>query len=326
VKHADPDVRVMLLAARLLPLRSVTVRRQVRIPKIHKNPEPPPWGEYWEPIRRNRAHSRRLMKLGANKRRALITVVHNEPVFLPIWLSYYSRFFAPDDLYVIDNETTDGSTDIGGFVRIPGKYDPVASGNVKAVEKLQHELLEGEYDVVLVTDVDEIVTPTPEWGTLGEYMDEFTESFVTCIGYELLHMIDREEPYDPSRPILDQRGYWFANGAYNKSALATEPMSWVPGFHHRTDERVNYDPDLRLIHLHRMDYEICRARHLSRMDGTSTELDREDGPSVSNWPGEEGDFGRWFYGQRWFYEDSEFEDDDVQIAVERIPESFRGLF
>jgi hypothetical protein len=267
------------------------------------------------------------MKLGAKKRRAVITVVHNEPVFLPIWLSYYSRFFEPDDLYVIDNETTDGSTDIGGFVRIPGRYDPIASGNLKAIEKLQHELLEGEYDVVLVTDVDEIVTPTPEWGTLGEYIDEFAEPFVTCIGYELLHMIDREEPYDPSRPILDQRGYWFANGAYNKSALATEPMSWVPGFHHRTDERINYDPDLRLIHLHRMDYEICRARHLSRMDGGSTELDRESGRIVSNWPSEERDFERWFYEERWFHEDSEgFDGDAVHIAVERIPESFRGLF
>ena len=296
------------------------MRRQVRIPEIQENPKPPPWGEYWEPIRRNRAHTRRLRKLGASKRRALITVVHNEPVFLPIWLGYYSRFFAPDDLYVIDNETTDGSTDIGGFVRIPGQYDPVASGNVNAVEKLQHQLLEGEYDVVLVTDVDEIVTPTPEWGTLGEYMDEFAEWFVTCIGYELLHMIDREEPYDPSRPILDQRGYWFANGAYNKSALATEPMSWVPGFHHRTDERLNYDPDLRLIHLHRMDYEICRARHLSRMDDAWSELDREEVLSVSKWPAAGGDF------ERWFYEDSGFEDDGVHIAVERIPESFRGLF
>ena len=212
----------------------------------------------------------------------------------------------------------------GGFERIPGQYDPVASWEVKAVEKLQHELLEVEYDVVLVSDVDEIVTPTPEWGTLGEHMDEFAEWFVTCIGYELLHMIDREEPYDPSRPILDQRGYWFANGAYNKPALATEPMSWVPGFDHRTDERLNYDPDRRLIHLHRMDYEICRARHLSRMDGASTELDREEGFIARNWPAEAGDFKRWFYEERWFYEDSGFEGDAVHIAVERIPA--RGLF
>ena len=75
--------------------------------------------------------------------------------------------------------------------------------------------------MVLVTDVDEIVTPTPEWGTLGDYIDEFAEWFVNCIGYEVLHMADREGPYDPGRPILDQRGYWFANGAYDKPALAS---------------------------------------------------------------------------------------------------------
>ena len=32
---------------------------------------------------------------------------------------YYSRFFAPEDIYVLDNDTSDGSTDRDGFVRIP---------------------------------------------------------------------------------------------------------------------------------------------------------------------------------------------------------------
>lgn len=55
----------------------------------------------------------------ANKSRAAITIVHNEPVFLPIWLRYYARFFGAEDLYVLDNDTTGGSTDGDGFVRIP---------------------------------------------------------------------------------------------------------------------------------------------------------------------------------------------------------------
>jgi hypothetical protein len=289
-----------------------------RVPEVHRQTEPP-LGQFWEPIKADRAHRRRLARLGAEKRRAAITIVHNEPVFLPIWLSYYSRFFGPDDLYVIDNDTTDGSTDIGGFVRIPGQYDPAASGNVQAVEKLQHELLEGEYDAVVVTDVDEIVTPTPELGTLGDYIDGLDEWWVDCIGYEILHMVDREKPLELGQPILNQRSYWYANGGFNKPAIATGPMSWVPGFHHRTDGQLNYDPDLRLIHLHRMDYEICRTRHLSRMDRAGSEPDREEGLGVSYWPTEEGDF------ERWFYEDSGFEEDGVHIAVERIPEDFRGI-
>jgi hypothetical protein len=30
---------------------------------------------------------------GSRKRRAALTMVRNEPVFFPIWLRYYSRFF-----------------------------------------------------------------------------------------------------------------------------------------------------------------------------------------------------------------------------------------
>ena len=316
------SVRMLYAAGRgpLAPLAPTirTVRRQVKIPKVEESPKPPPWGEYWEPIRANRAQYRRLRKLGASKRRALITIVHNEPVFLPIWLDYYSRFFRPEDIYVLDNDTTDGSTDRDGFVRIPVHHESVDhTWMVETVQDLQHELID-RYDVVLVTDVDEIVTPTPEWGTLGEYMDEFAEWFVTCIGYELLHMIDREEPYDPSRPILNQRGYWFANGAYNKPALATEPMSWVPGFHHRTDGQLNYDPDLRLIHLHRMDFDLCRDRHGVRKARAWNEKDVGEGWASYNRTVDEGEF------ESWFYEDSGFE--EMDIAVERIPESFRGLF
>jgi hypothetical protein len=241
-------------------------------------------------------------------------------VFLPIWLAYYGRFFAPEDLYVLDNDTTDGSTDGEGFVRIPVHHDSVDhTWMVETVQGLQHELLD-RYDVVLVTDVDEIVTPTPEWGSLGEYIDEFGEWFVNCIGYEILQMTDREGAYDPSRPILDQRGYWFASGAYNKPALATGPMTWLPGFHHRADGQLNYDPELRLIHLHRMDFEICRDRHRIRAERAWNETDVGEGWASYNRTFEEGAF------EHWFYEDSGFEDDGVHIAVERIPETWRGLF
>ena len=48
-------------------------------------------------------------------------------------------------------------------------------------------------------------------------------------------MRDAEAPLQIERPILEQRGYWFFNGAYDKAAVATEPMRWRLGFHGRTD-------------------------------------------------------------------------------------------
>lgn len=245
-------------------------------------------------------------------------MVHNEAVFLPIWLRYYGRHFGADDIYVLDNESTDGSTQRDGFVRIPVEHGAVDhTWMVETIQGLQHELL-GRYDVVLVADVDEIVCPVPERGSLSDYLDWFDEEWVNCLGYEVLHMRDREPPLRLDRPILDQRSWWFFNGGYDKAALATVPMTWRPGFHGRADFHFNIEPDLRLVHLHRMDYDLCLARHRSRERRPWAAHDERAGWAAHNRITDEAEFARWFY------EDSCFE--AIDINPEPIPATWRGLF
>ena len=273
-----------------------------------------PWFAGCRQYRRERYASRP----GRRRSRAVITMVHNEPVFLPIWLGYYSRWFRPEDIYVLDNETTDGSTERDGFVRVPVAHDRVDhTWMVRTIEELQQELVD-RYDVVLVTDVDEIVTPVPECGTLAEYLDRFDEEYVNCLGYEILHRPTEEPPLDLARPVLDQRGWWFINDGYDKAALATVPMRWRPGFHGREDYGFNPDPDLRLVHLHRMDYELCRERHRTRRRRAWAEEDVRLRWATHNRLTEDAEFDRWFHA------DSGFE--GIPIAPERIPASWRGLF
>lgn len=245
-------------------------------------------------------------------------MVHNEPVFLPIWLGYYGRHFAPQDIYVLDNESTDGSVGRDGFVRIPVEHDVVDHvWMVETIQGLQHELLQ-RYDVVLVTDVDEIVCPVPERGSLSDFLDGFDEEWVNCLGYELLHMRKREPSLRLDRPILDQRSWWFFNGGYDKAALATVPMTWRPGFHGRADFHFNIEPDLRLVHLHRMDYDVCLDRHRARRRRSWNPRDAREGWAAHNRIVDEAAF------ERWFYEDSCFE--GIEIKPERIPATWRGLF
>ncbi|MGI9556647.1 MAG: glycosyltransferase family 2 protein [Solirubrobacterales bacterium] len=247
-------------------------------------------------------------------------MVHNESVFLPIWLGYYSRFFAPQDIYVLDNDSTDGSTEERGFTRIRAEHDRVDHAwMVRRVESLQRELLE-RYDLVLVSDVDELIAPNPSRGTLGDYLDSFSEDYVNCLGYELLHIRDAERPFAGDRPILSQRGYWFPNGAYDKPAIASQPISYREGFHSRTDGQFNWDPDLRLVHLHRMDYAICIERHRVRSRRRWADDDLSWSLARHNRIVEEAEF------ERWFYSESGFENHGIGIELETVPASWGAVF
>jgi hypothetical protein len=293
----------------------VTVPAGVRVPEPRQDAAHP-LANHFDSLRRTRRERR--APAGTRKRGAALTIVRDEPVFFPIWLRYYSRFFDPGDIYVLDHGTSDGSTAREGFVRVPVSHDTVDhTWMVRTIEEYQHELIE-RYDVVLVTDVDEIVAPHPRFGTLADYIDRLEERYVNCMGYELIHMVDREGPFDPSRRVLDQRGYWFADEMYNKPALATEPMSWVPGFHRAADLAMRPEPDLHLIHLHRMDYEICLERHRYRQGRAWHKRDVALGWASHNRITEEAEFARWFY-----------EDSNAtwnELLIEPIPPDWRGLF
>jgi hypothetical protein len=158
----------------------------------------------------------------------------------------------------------------------------------------QHELI-GRYDAVLYTDVDEIVAPDPCLGDLGTYIDHFDDDFVTCRGYEVLHNKDQEPPFDATKPILAQRFTWYANPLYTKPLLARVPMLWYGGCHNRIDGRTNNDPNLYLIHLHRMDYDICLARHQGRVNLPLEQIDRDRGWGYQNQITDPVEFSSWFF-------------------------------
>src|SRR3954468_516687 len=100
------------------------------------------------------------------KSRAVFTMVYNESVFLPIWLKYYSQFFAPEDIYVLDHGSTDESTNGKGFNRIMVPNPIVdCAAQLQTVQGMQHEL-SGRYETVLYSDSDEIVAPHPSSGNL----------------------------------------------------------------------------------------------------------------------------------------------------------------
>ena len=106
-------------------------------------------------------------------------------------------------------------------MRIPVDHDPVDNTwMVRDDRGQQRELLE-RYDVVLVTDVDEIVAPDPRGERSAQYIDRFDEEFVNCLGYEILHLSDREPRFDPI-------GRCSSSGATGSRTTATTSRRWPP--------------------------------------------------------------------------------------------------
>jgi hypothetical protein len=229
----------------------------------------------------------------AKRQKAVFTCIHNEPVFTPIWIKYYSQFYESQDIYIlhlikpmlVDFDSWLPSQP--GFVRVPIQDRDYCDFNLalEYVHNFQRELL-GRYDCVLYTDIDEIVCH--EAG-LAAYIDEWLRSgrgdVESCKGYELVHSFDEESPIDLSLPILGQRRWWYPCHLYDKPLLTRIPLDYCWGFHHcRQVPWETTDPNLLLIHLNKMDYEICRARKLARLQNESdSEISKEHPVGSPGW-------------------------------------------
>ena len=52
---------------------------------------------------------------------AAVTMVRDEATFLPLWLNHYGAAFGPENLFVIDDGSTDGSTAGRGIANLVAK-------------------------------------------------------------------------------------------------------------------------------------------------------------------------------------------------------------
>ena len=191
---------------------------------------------------------------------AAVTMVYNEPEYLPIWIRHYTRHVGARNCYIIDHGSTDGSTDdVGGcnIIRIPrSPYDPVQQSAFSA--KFCSSLLSW-YGRVLLSDVDEIMLPDPlVASTLSAYATQNLPEVVNAIGLNLVHRLDHEPDVDLSQPIIAQRPYAFACSPMCKPIMIARDVRWAGGSH-SADAVVSF-ADLYAFHLRWFDRRIGFAR------------------------------------------------------------------
>ena len=192
---------------------------------------------------------------GERPRIAVVTMVYNEPVYLPIWQRHYSRQVGAENCYVIDHGSDPGlGVDHPGVqtIRLPrSPFDPILQYTF--AERFCASLL-CWYDWVLFCDADEILVADPAVApSLAEYCRRPLPEVVTAIGLNVQHLPAEEPDFDPSRPVLQQRRWAFAASSMCKPLLIRRPVVW-PGGAHSADAPVAFD-HLYMFHLRWFDMQ-----------------------------------------------------------------------
>lgn len=213
-------------------------------------------------------------------RLAAFTVVRNEPIFLPLWLKYYSRI--ADTIHVFDHFTEDGSV-----VEAEKHYDfAVFEFDDSDIEIHKWEgpsliikghfatlVDSGKFDYVIYTDVDEFIVPDPSlYVDLRHYIEEMADetppkNYAWCKGWEIVHDIANEPAMDFSQPILAQRKFMKESHLYDKPLIGRVHMNWCRGQHYIQNVGKSIDKNLWLFHLHYADLDVCAQRYVRRFPG-----------------------------------------------------------
>lgn len=164
---------------------------------------------------------------------AIITMVYNESLNLPMWVNHYSNQCPGSELYVIDHGSDISVRESQGGVnvlRIP-RSDFDERRRAELVSRLHNTLLL-EFDWVFYTDCDELIVSATH-GTISEALAEEDNSVksIVAVGMNLWHRIDEEKEFDRSRSISEQRQYATFEKFMCKPFTARVPISWIPGFH-----------------------------------------------------------------------------------------------
>lgn len=195
---------------------------------------------------------------------AMVTMVFNEPDFLPIWLRYYGAQVGLENCYIIDHGSTDGSTDglePANVIRIP-RTPLNEDDRCHFVAGLSNSLLIW-FDYVAYTDVDEILFADPmRHESLIGYCGSARHDITTAFGMHLAHELATEWALLPTEKISRQRRWAMVGASMCKPLLIRRPVLWAPGFHYADD--ASYLDDLFLIHLAYCDLEIATRRQRKR--------------------------------------------------------------
>ncbi|WP_148572691.1 glycosyltransferase family 2 protein [Nocardioides caldifontis] len=225
---------------------------------------------------------------GRLPRVAVLTMVRDEGVMLPRWIAHYSAQVGVDALVVIDDNSSDGSTD-----DLPCTVLRIPPLEVKGFEPARMGLASGiaqgllnAYDAVLLADADEFVVADPaKYPTIRHLLADRPDRDVLGVTtLNVIHDVAHEPPLRPDEPLLAQRRLAKFIPLMCKPSLKRVPAAWAHASH-GIFAPYTVDPDLWMFHFKFADRDLLQAtadhrRRMVEMDGRARSTSWRQGGDV----------------------------------------------
>ena len=208
---------------------------------------------------------------------AVFTLVRNEKEFLPLWIRYYSRHVAIDDMWILYHLTDDNSTDAANLppgIHVQKVYADGSYYLRRRVEIFAAYLLRLGYKCYVYSDVDEFLVPDPLLykNGLREYLEKFVQSplnYSRALGKHMVHFssgLNPEPPFSWEHSVFSQRHFWIDDNQFSKTLVSKICLTYLAGFHRAYTFNMGVvkiseiDNNLILLHLKTVDLEHCIKR------------------------------------------------------------------
>lgn len=191
----------------------------------------------------------------------VMTMARDEAEMLPRWVRHYSAQVGIENLVVLDDNSTDGSTDDLGCTvhRLPQLPGP-------GYEGVRMQLLSGLasgflalYDYVVFVDADEFLLPDPtKHADLPSFLATRRDREVVApVALNVVHVASLEEPLKADEPVLGQRRFAKFAPLMCKPQVKRVPAAWKWASH-GIEAPFEIDPELYMVHLKFADRDALR--------------------------------------------------------------------
>ncbi len=228
---------------------------------------------------------------------AAFTHAYDDVDMLRFWEAHYARLAGHRNLYVIDHGSEVSpcrelhpDTNVVRLPRAETDHADIA----RFCGWFQRFLLT-QYRFVLHTDADELLVDEQGEEALLERLAGGGYEGIIAPGraFDVIQDLRSEGPLRLGQPLGPQRSRMLPNPMYRKPLLASEPASWVQGFHQVFEEqRVRVDKALWLLHLQSADFGLLLQKNRKWNAIKQSRADR--GISPQNRPADEASLTAWY--------------------------------